>query len=749
MPYFISDKNPDCAGWAVEKEDGEVIGCHQSKQDAVDQMVAISLAEDMEPGGERALPDNYRPALSEDVPEGRACGNCYFYDESRQNAKGDKAWCEKWDDFVDGAYYCNAWQVDEHDEERQVSLNLPAYIRSAARKGLEYNAQGLAGDGLVERTVREARLMADGQISEDKVIRTNAWGQRHLVDLDASQNSDSNDDSFPGAGAVAFYLWGIDPLDPEPAMTWFAGKAEAIKADRADAPAPKKDQVTGSDKNPAGSAKAPAGAGTIELSQAIETALENKVKEHNDSVGDNAGKRATVGMLRTVFRRGAGAYSTSHRPGITRDQWAFARVNAFLYLLRNGRPENNAYIGDNDLLPKDHPKSSRSITQFDERTENAEEVVIVDIDGTLIAGGQGIQKNVDYVNALYEKFFIYIVTGRGIADEEKTMAQLADAGVKYDDLELNEDLSIPTPEYKGNKAADILSEQSVVLAIDNDPAARRAYFDLGIKTLDPKRIKSGDTPTLREAPAFHRQREQEFGNVSYMTEQVETRRVTVSDFELRANESGDGMSFTGYAAVFNSPSEPLPFIETIAPGAFARSLKARNNIRMYMNHDSSMLLATTRAKTLRLQEDSKGLLASADLPETSVGKDLSILMKRGDVTSMSFGFTVPSGGDRWSEDGMNRELRQIKLFEVSVVTGFPAYSATSAQVRSFDALATRTGVDADRLADAILVLESGQTLSPDQGALLRETVAKLEPTPTEPPATLGLMAKHLELIKNF
>jgi HK97 family phage prohead protease len=554
MPYFISESNPDCAGWAVEKEDGEVIGCHQTKQDAIDQMVAVSVAEEMEPGGERA-----------------------------------------------------------------VDLKLPAYIQSAAAKGLEYNAQGLGGDGLVERTLREARQMADGNISEDKVIRANAWGQRHLVDLDASQNSEADDEGFPGAGAVAFYLWGIDPLDPEPAMTWFARKAEAIKADEA-----------GSQRN-----------------------------------------------------------------------------------------------------------------------ANSEDVVIVDIDGTLLAGGEGIQKNIDYVNALYEKFFIYIVTGRGEDEEDKTVAELDDAGVRYDDIEFNEDLSIPTAQYKGNKASDILSEQTVVLAIDNDPAARRAYFDLGIKTLDPKRIKTGDMPALREAPAFHRKREQDFGNVSHMTEQVETRRITVSDFELRDSKSGDGMSFTGYAAVFNSPSEPLPFIETIAPGAFARSLKSRNNIRMYMNHDSSMLLATTRAKTLRLQEDSKGLLASADLPETSVGKDLSILMKRGDVTSMSFGFTVPSGGDRWSEDGMSRELRQIKLFEVSVVTGFPAYSATSAQVRSFDALATRTGVDADKLADAILVLESGKSLSPDQGALLRETVAKLEPQPEVPPATLGLMAKHLELIKNF
>jgi hypothetical protein len=83
MPYFITDKSPDCSGWATIKEDGEVIGCHATKQDAIDQMVAVSVAEDMEPGGERALPDNYRPALSDDVPEGRACGNCAFYDEDK------------------------------------------------------------------------------------------------------------------------------------------------------------------------------------------------------------------------------------------------------------------------------------------------------------------------------------------------------------------------------------------------------------------------------------------------------------------------------------------------------------------------------------------------------------------------------------------------------------------------------------------------------------------------------------------
>jgi uncharacterized protein len=439
MPYFISDKNSECAGWAVEKEDGEVIGCHQTKQDAIDQMVAVSIAEEMEPGGERA-------------------------------------------------------------EQRQVDLSLPEYIQSAARKGLDYYGKKLAGAGIVPSTVREAREMAAGRITEDKVIRANAWVARHMVDLDAPKNSNPDDEEFPGAGAVAFYLWGINPLDPEPAIEWFHEKAELIKGE-----------------------------------------LEEEVEEE-----------------------------------------------------------------DEDDLSED----DRSFT-------------------------------------------------------------------------------------------------------------------------------------------FLRSPEPEFGNVSGMTEQVETRRITFNQFELRAGQAGDGMSFSGYAAVFNSDSEPLPFIERIAPGAFAKSLKSRNNIRMYMNHDSSMLLGTTRSKTVRLAEDSKGLFVDADLPDTSVGRDLSVLMQRGDVDSMSFGFTVPQGGDRWSDDGSRRELRQIRLFEVSVVTGFPAYAATSASVRSLDALATRTGIDADQLAVAITALESGQTLDPNHAALLRETVAKLEPTPQSAPASVGVLAKHLELLKNF
>ena len=228
-----------------------------------------------------------------------------------------------------------------------------------------------------------------------------------------------------------------------------------------------------------------------------------------------------------------------------------------------------------------------------------------------------------------------------------------------------------------------------------------------------------------------------------MTEKIETRRLTVNDFEVRQGPAGDGMSFSGYAAVFNSDSEPLPFIERIMPGAFRKSLKSRNNIRMYLNHDSSMLLATSRAKTLRLMEDERGLKVEADLPDTTIGRDLSTLIQRGDVDSMSFGFSVPPKGDSWSDDGSVRELKEVRLYEVSVVTGFPAYQATSASVRSLDMLAERTAADVDKLADAITVLEAGSELNDEQASLLLDVVGKLRKKPDQVPASL--LAKQLEL----
>jgi len=89
-----------------------------------------------------------------------------------------------------------------------------------------------------------------------------------------------------------------------------------------------------------------------------EKTLQNKVDEFNEKESNTKNGNATLGSLKSVFQRGLGAFNTSHSPMVkSAEQWAYARVNAFLYLLKNGRPENPKYDTDYDLLPKGHPKA--------------------------------------------------------------------------------------------------------------------------------------------------------------------------------------------------------------------------------------------------------------------------------------------------------------------------------------------------------------------------------------------------------
>jgi len=109
-----------------------------------------------------------------------------------------------------------------------------------------------------------------------------------------------------------------------------------------------------------GSAKGDASGKSAKVSAADEETLKNKVKEFNEKDSNTKNGNATLGQLKSVFQRGLGAFNTSHSPAVkSASQWAFARVNAFLYLLKNGRPENPKYDTDYDLLPKGHPKANK------------------------------------------------------------------------------------------------------------------------------------------------------------------------------------------------------------------------------------------------------------------------------------------------------------------------------------------------------------------------------------------------------
>lgn len=160
-------------------------------------------------------------------------------------------------------------------------------------------------------------------------------------------------------------------------------------------------------------------------------------------------------------------------------------------------------------------------------------------------------------------------------------------------------------------------------------------------------------------------------------------------FELRMiNE--DKPMFRGHAAVFDSPSEVLAgcFREIIKPGAFFDALKI-SDVRALWNHNPDHILGRSSAGTLRMVEDETGLSIEIDPPDTTVGRDLRVSMQRGDVTEMSFAFTVADGGDRWERDAGNPDMwtRTIskfeKLYDVSPVT-YPAYPSTDFALRSLD-----------------------------------------------------------------
>jgi len=88
-----------------------------------------------------------------------------------------------------------------------MAVDVPKFISDNARRGLEYNREGKGGEGMTDKTLREAREMADGSVSEDKVRRMGPWFARHRVDMDAPAN-DPDNDAFPGKGAVAWLIWG-------------------------------------------------------------------------------------------------------------------------------------------------------------------------------------------------------------------------------------------------------------------------------------------------------------------------------------------------------------------------------------------------------------------------------------------------------------------------------------------------------------------------------------------------------------
>lgn len=191
------------------------------------------------------------------------------------------------------------------------------------------------------------------------------------------------------------------------------------------------------------------------------------------------------------------------------------------------------------------------------------------------------------------------------------------------------------------------------------------------------------------------------------------RSIAYSNLEVRAE--GAGNTLVGYAAVFDSPSEPLPWTEFVRRGAFAKTINDGADVRLLVDHEG-VPLARTKSGTLRIKEDDKGLRVEADLDEANpdAARVMSAL-RRGDVSQMSFAFEPVK--DSWSKDNKTRELKEVKLFDVSVVT-YPAYEETMVQLRNAQANNTNTTI----------VKSSSLALRRAQIAIQRTSRAVQQPT---------------------
>lgn len=153
--------------------------------------------------------------------------------------------------------------------------------------------------------------------------------------------------------------------------------------------------------------------------------------------------------------------------------------------------------------------------------------------------------------------------------------------------------------------------------------------------------------------------------------------------ECRAEVSGNKLA--GYAALFGMMAKLPSNYETLAPTAFDAALKRGDDTKALLQHDPRYVLGSTKAGTLRLSTDSKGLQFEVDLPDTTYARDVRELVSRGDLSGMSFGFTP--GDDRWSTAPDGRQLRTHvsveSLVDVSPVSN-PAYDGTSVALRAIE-----------------------------------------------------------------
>lgn len=507
-------------------------------------------------------------------------------------------------------------------------------MAAEAAKGLRWYAAGRGGDGIVAATLRWARrIAARDALTPERVVQMRAWHARHAVDLEAPQNSDPADPGYPGPGRVANALWG-GPA----AQAWAERKVAELEREA------EADQRNASEK-------------------------ETHTMERRDLSGPGWTPRQVA--LYDVLEQVAdvfGPFDTGTGPD-----------------------------GIHYIPAADNPFAGEGI-----RCANC----------AFFQGGGGCELVSDEVRVEADaacKFWIIPADQVAGAPEDAPEAEdmpeeeSPDVATRQlpDDYRLALEDDVPPGRACGNcRFYDETQRdgENALCTRWSEPVRGDYYCDAWGEREEPEDAGYGAKKDEEEDDRKVEVRADlvEFAELrARLRGEVRSLDVTVTEVRAMPEDDG-GYTIEGHAAVFDSNSYPLPdgrggtFVEQVKRGAFRKALQnPEGPVSALVNHDPNLLLASTGATppTLELWEDPKGLRFRARVAPTSYAEDLRVLMERGDVAGMSFGFTVES--DRWWQDREGRTRRDIqrigRLTDVSVVTASPAYPEPQSGITSREA----------------------------------------------------------------
>lgn len=458
--------------------------------------------------------------------------------------------------------------------------SVPEYIKANARRGLDLLE--FAGGGLTEKTKREARSMARGEVSDNKAKRMAAWFARHISDLDSPKADEylRGDSERPTAGQVAWLLWGGD-----------LGKSNRLRA-------MKWAERQGNEDEKA-----------KDVSNAVEKGLQKKADEHNEKVGDDKTKRTTLRTLIAVFERGIGAYETnpqSVRPSVTSaEQWAYARVNSFLYALRNGKFRSGKH--DTDLLPKGHPQSSKEAKPEAPKVEEIEKSETTTIDSGVTEEKSITLLNTDrkHIREIREtEDSIIIEFGKSDMDEKPYHHDEEDEDKDEDDK--------PKPyERSFIKSCTITDD-------DECQHTKRFKAALPIESEIAEPIYKGDR---------------------------------IVDYK--------NVIFKGYGSTNETITKGDRIGDYLRKGAFKKTIKEfKKNPVMLIDHENSV--HNIAGSYTRVEEDENGLYLEGKISDAPELATVRMLIAEGHLQTLSIG-----GMFYYEDDG--KAISEVDLFEVSLV----------------------------------------------------------------------------------